>query len=279
VNEVRQCIPLPSVLAANFGPQSTAQLTGLALLSDQSNLVENDCALGCLNVAQLGCKAFLFENSTGRCQTFGVSGNAAAVVSIPPGWMSYTRLSFDTSAFMNNGAYAQYGFNSLLPSVNDVSISVFTSSATSFVWRQGQLTTSSAPDFLGLSIIGGYPVVQFDLGSGPVELAEPSVMVNNSAWHVIRVRQSFRTVTLQVDDGVVRSATYPYADDSLSLSGAFTVGNYGPHVGSRDSLVATLAQTQPPFSGCVRGLQISSKSVALYSAATVEASVTPCPQQ
>jgi hypothetical protein len=151
---------------SSFSAAVAGQLTGLEPLSELNNTVENDCALYCLYASSLSCLSYSYEVAPGRCLLFGGSNSGATPVVMRAGWSYRARIVFDASAFLNNGAYLQYAFNSLLPRSNDVEVAVFTS-ADGLVWRQGQVTTDATPDFFGLSIVGGFPVLQFDLGSGP----------------------------------------------------------------------------------------------------------------
>lgn len=182
---LRKCITV-SVLP-QFGNKEQGLLSG-ADIRQLANSTLEDCAFACVII---GHECMSFEHSAGlaECHLNYRAASSSHPVTPSEGWQYFPRLMFDNGAFLHDGAYIEFGFNSLLGRVNNVSISFISSSADGVLWRQGQRPELAVTgDFMGVSLQNGAAVLGVDLGDGAYSISAGENLADNQ-WHVVHVTQ------------------------------------------------------------------------------------------
>lgn len=265
-----------SVLTQYGAPTSGSVLQGFDLRSLTGTTLEA-CAVACLGEGHF-CLSYEFNADLGSCNLNSQAAAADRPLTAQAGWAYYARQTFDDGAFLQDGAFIEFGFSSLLQNIDDVSISFLTPKPDAMLWRQGQTGASATEDFMGVHLANGRAVVAVDLGDGPFELSVAPVegRLDDNAFHTVRVLRNGRFLAISVDGEVPVQARYPGSSSTLEVSSPIYVGNYSPELGVHDSGLAS-GQYIPPLLGCVRDLLQSNKEISLFMDATTSSNAFPCP--
>ncbi|XP_034185293.1 terribly reduced optic lobes isoform X7 [Osmia lignaria lignaria] len=125
-------------------------------------------------------------------------------------------------------------------------------------------------DFILLSLVGGYPVFSFDLGSGPTIIrAEKSVTL--SEWHTIKLQRNRKEGTMLVDGEGPFKGVAAGRKQGLDLKALLFVGGV-----PSDNTVNKYAEITSGFVGCISRLVIGEKEIDLIDDQTNSVGITNC---
>ncbi|XP_029051246.2 basement membrane-specific heparan sulfate proteoglycan core protein isoform X2 [Osmia bicornis bicornis] len=125
-------------------------------------------------------------------------------------------------------------------------------------------------DFILLSLVGGYPVFSFDLGSGPTIIrSEKSVTL--SEWHTIKLQRNRKEGTMLVDGEGPYKGVAAGRKQGLDLKALLFVGGV-----PSDNTVNKYAEITSGFVGCISRLVIGEKEIDLIDDQTNSVGITNC---
>nr|XP_026691463.1 agrin isoform X4 [Ciona intestinalis] len=126
-------------------------------------------------------------------------------------------------------------------------------------------------DYIALAIHDGRLHLRFDLGSGPAHVISDQ-QINNGEWTTVKVNRKMNIGSLQVNNGLIKTATSPGLTNHLNSDGMLWLGG----VDYRPRGIGLYKSFFVPFVGCVASAKIHDESIDLRADAFNSPVVRSC---
>ncbi|XP_071052422.1 basement membrane-specific heparan sulfate proteoglycan core protein isoform X15 [Onthophagus taurus] len=128
-------------------------------------------------------------------------------------------------------------------------------------------------DFIGLAIVDGYLEYSYDLGSGPVTIANKQIRVDDERLHTVFLKRHGVSGSIEIDHAYMERGTAPGMDTEMSC-----LGNI--YLGGTPNVPYMTGKYNQGFNGCILQFEIqNSKGIDLGKHAISGINVKPCPSQ
>uniref|UniRef100_F6ZH17 Agrin n=1 Tax=Ciona intestinalis TaxID=7719 RepID=F6ZH17_CIOIN len=126
-------------------------------------------------------------------------------------------------------------------------------------------------DYIALAIHDGRLHLRFDLGSGPAHVISDQ-QINNGEWTTVKFHRKMNIGSLQVNNGLIKTATSPGLTNHLNSDGMLWLGG----VDYRPRGIGLYKSFFVPFVGCVASAKIHDESIDLRADAFNSPVVRSC---